>query len=103
MNRAVFHHDASLSSFRHAVTDITPQNSEALFVWSVLNLIYVFGMFSHGPLAPSTTDKDQILGSEWIPMMHGIGVVLRPVREHMAGGRLGTFLSLGNWEDLELD
>jgi hypothetical protein len=103
INRALFHHDIGLSSFRHAVTFVTTENSEALFVWSILNLIYVFGMFNHGPLAPSTSDKDQILGIEWIPMMQGIGAILRPVHAHIAGSRLGTFVSIGNWDQLDLD
>ncbi|KAH8177492.1 C6 zinc finger domain-containing protein [Sarocladium implicatum] len=103
INRALSHHDIGLSGFRHAVTAITIENSESLFVWSVLNLIYVFGMFNHGPLAPPTSDKDQILGVEWISMMRGIGAVLHPVHAHLAGGRLGTLISLGNWDQLELD
>jgi hypothetical protein len=39
--RAVQHHNQSLEGFRDAVSRICEGNSEALFIWSTLNSLYV--------------------------------------------------------------
>jgi hypothetical protein len=103
---AVEHHASGLRGFRASVADgITEANSEALFVWSLLNMIYVFGMFrcqrADGSNAPRARDKDLVLGIEWIPMTRGLEAVLQPTHNHLRLGRLKHLVSVGNWYELE--
>jgi hypothetical protein len=105
---AVVHHNEGLRGFRQSVADITEDNSEGLFVWSLLNMIYVFGMFrrrdfgdADNSTAPRNSHKDLVLGIEWIPMIRGIEAVLYPTHNYLQSGRMKRILSLGNWDDLE--
>ncbi|KAL2206730.1 hypothetical protein CC79DRAFT_1335065 [Sarocladium strictum] len=102
-NRAIFHHNASLNGFRQAVMAITAENSEALFIWSLLNLIYVLGISIHDPITSAPSNKDLVLGAEWIPMLLGVGAVLMPIYGFLAGGRMQTFFDIGNFGDIVLD
>jgi hypothetical protein len=109
VTRAAEHHNEGLRGFRQSLASITEANSEALFVWSLLNMIYVFGVsrrrgvddtdWGPGPARPS--HKDLALGIEWIPMIRGIEAVLHPTFNYLLFGRMKRILSLGNWDDLE--
>ncbi|KAK4122265.1 hypothetical protein N657DRAFT_621543 [Parathielavia appendiculata] len=106
---AAKHHNEGLRGFRQSLANITEANSEALFVWSLLNMIYVFGVFSRRGVGsgddcsspPRHLHKDLVLGIEWIPMIRGIEAVLYPTHHHLRLGRMNRILSLGNWDDLE--
>ncbi|KAG7284020.1 hypothetical protein NEMBOFW57_010378 [Staphylotrichum longicolle] len=107
--KAAEHHNEALLGFRQAVAHITAANSEALFIWSMLSMIYVFGFLTQrsadGALAatgPSPmTRKELVLGVEWIPMIRGIEAVLYPTHDYLRLGRMQVMLSLGNWDELE--
>ncbi|KAK0388802.1 hypothetical protein NLU13_5045 [Sarocladium strictum] len=103
VNRAISHHNYGLTEFRNIVTRLNKENSEALFIWSILNVVYVFGMLNLGAPGSSAKNKDQILGTGWIPMLHGVTAIVHPAYEHLVGGRLSTFLRLRNWDELDLD
>ncbi|CAH0057192.1 unnamed protein product, partial [Clonostachys solani] len=94
------HHNAGLSGFRRSVASITAENSEALFVWSLFNMIYVFGISTLGSTRPSSS-KDLALGVDWIPMIHGITAVLHRTHDYIRLGRMAPLMSLGNWDDLD--
>lgn len=105
--KAAEHHNEALRGFRQAVANITEANSEALFTWSLLNVIYVFGFLTqrcdaaaeHG--ASRASRKELVLGSEWIPMIRGIEAVLYPTHNYLRFGRMQAIMGVGNWEELE--
>ncbi|KAK4039290.1 sterol uptake control protein 2-like protein 1 [Parachaetomium inaequale] len=100
--RAAEYHNAGLRGFRQSVADgIAEANSEALFVWSLLNMIYVFGMFRCQAPRNAPRAKDLVLGVEWIPMTRGIEAVLAPTHNHLRFGRMRRLVSVGNWDELE--
>lgn len=107
ITKAANHHNQGLQGFQNAVKCISKENSEALFVWSTLNVLYVFAISN--PLhnveshASSHSPSDLLLGVEWIPMMRGIAAVVRPAHDHLRLGKLNVFLSLGNWFELNPD
>lgn len=103
--RAAEHHNEALWGFRQSAAHITDSNSEALFVWSLLNMVYVFGASAHhgvagGPPPSPGSRKDAILGVEWIPMIRGIEAVLQPTHNYLRFGRMKALMSLGNWEEI---
>ncbi|KAH7268029.1 hypothetical protein B0J15DRAFT_577887 [Fusarium solani] len=107
---AVDHHSRALDGFQRAVRCITEENSEALFVGSVCNVLYVFALSN--PLQetldtvsyPATSSRnDRILGAEWIPMIRGLEAVLQPIHIHLQSGRISTIMSLGNWFELDAE
>ncbi|KAM6506905.1 hypothetical protein FALCPG4_018723 [Fusarium falciforme] len=100
---AAHHHNIALQGFQEGISHITDDNSDALFVCTLLNILHVFGVF--GPLydGPTAGRRSRILGAEWIPLIRGVGVVLRPVYERMRFGPLSPLLGLGNWDELDPD
>ncbi len=106
--RAAAHHNEALLGFRQAVADITDANSEALFIWSLLSMIYVFGFLTERCDAAATdggashvSRKELVLGIEWIPMLRGIEAVLYPTHNYLRFGRMQLIMGLGNWDELE--
>ena len=105
--KAAEHHNEALRGFRQAVANITEANSEALFIWSLLNIIYVFGFLTQRCDAAAENSasrisrKELVLGSEWIPMIRGIEAVLCPTHNYLRFGRMQAIMSIGNWYDLE--
>ena len=97
--RAAERHNEALLGFRQSVANITEGNSEALFVWSLLNMIYVFGIAVCDRTVAE--DKDLVLGFEWIPMIRGIHAVLVPTHNYLRFGRMQKMMSVGNWDDLK--
>ncbi|KAL1849162.1 hypothetical protein Daus18300_013367 [Diaporthe australafricana] len=104
---ATHHHEISIAGFHEYLDNLTPERSEALLAWSILNLHYVFS-FSR-QLADSVERnsprlrKDRLLGVEWIPMMRGVDAVLGPHYDFLREGRMRSVLDLGNWEELKPD
>ncbi|KAJ4316059.1 hypothetical protein N0V84_008058 [Fusarium piperis] len=100
---AAHHHNIALQGFQEGISQMTDENSDALFVCATLNILHVFGVF--GPLydGPTTGRKSRILGAEWIPMIRGVGAVLQPVHERVRFGPLSPLLGLGNWDELDPD
>jgi hypothetical protein len=105
---ATSHHSRALQGFRAGLAGISDENSDALFACASLNIIYVFSMYRHlyhsesSDVTP-TTRRSQILGADWIPMIHGVGAVLGPVYDRVRLGPLRSLLSLGNWDELDPD
>lgn len=109
--RAAAHYNEAILGFRQAVADITPANSEALFIWSLLSVVYVFGFLTQrsdaapesgsGASSHVSRRKELVLGIEWIPMLRGIEAVLGPTYNHLRLGRMQVIMSLGNWDELE--
>ncbi|KAM5341551.1 hypothetical protein ACJ41O_014582 [Fusarium nematophilum] len=100
---AAHHHNMALQGFQEGITKMSDDNSDALFVCTSLNIVYVFGVF--GPLCDDSVPdrKSQVLGAEWIPMTRGVEAVLRPVYERVRLGPLSPLLGLGNWDELDPD
>jgi hypothetical protein len=111
--KAAAHHNEALLGFRQAVAHITDANSEALFIWSLLSMIYVFGLLTQRgggdddvgaaetERRHAMTRKDLVLGVEWIPMIRGIDAVLHPTHNYLRFGRMQIIMGLGNWDELE--
>ncbi|RSL92877.1 hypothetical protein CDV31_014945 [Fusarium ambrosium] len=98
---AAHHHNTALYGFQEGISQMTDENSDALFVCASLNILHVFGVF--GPLYDGTaaSRKSRILGAEWIPTIRGVGAVLWPVYERVRFGPLSPLLGLGNWDELD--
>ncbi|KAH6879864.1 hypothetical protein B0T10DRAFT_496318 [Thelonectria olida] len=105
---AARYHSMALQGFQDAVSHVRSENSDALFVWSLLNLLYVFT--TSGRLSDDVEDrrarssrKDRILGAEWIPMIQGIEAVLQPTHNTLKFGPLYQIMRVGNWLELDPD
>ncbi|KAH6691489.1 hypothetical protein F5X68DRAFT_267653 [Plectosphaerella plurivora] len=101
---AAEHYNVALRGFRKEVINITESNSEALFCFCLINVLYVFAMstlYGSGTSEKPTGRKDRILGVELIPMIRGIEAVLLPTHNHLRFGRLKIIMSVGNWDELD--
>ncbi|KPA37069.1 sterol uptake control protein 2 [Fusarium langsethiae] len=102
------YHNQSLDGFNEALKQPPQEISDALFTWSSLNLLYVFGI--HGRLGEGLWDdsergsrKDRLLGLSWVPMLRGVRVMLDPCFFELRDGPLRELLHIGNFQDLDLD
>ncbi|KAI8668903.1 Zn(2)-C6 fungal-type domain-containing protein [Fusarium keratoplasticum] len=82
MADAAVHHTNALRGFQEALSHVSDENSEALFIWSTLNLIYVFGI--SGRLSDGLDPHSNF-----------------PSRKDP--GRLGKFMTVGNWWEMDPD
>ncbi|RBQ81424.1 hypothetical protein FVER14953_11745 [Fusarium verticillioides] len=104
----MYHHNEALTGFRRELSIITEENSEALFTWSICNVLYVFATSNPlyqgtdgGPTSLSAAQREQVLGSEWIPMIRGLEAVLQPTHNYLRSGSMKAIMSTGNWDDLD--
>ncbi|KAG5659854.1 hypothetical protein KAF25_002413 [Fusarium avenaceum] len=105
---AARYHSEGLQGFNKAIQFSNDETADSLFVWSSLNLLYVFGI--SGRLGEGLWDdsgwgnrKDRILGMGWVPMLRGVQTVLTPSFCTLRDGPLGELLSIGNWDDIDPD
>ncbi|KAF5010642.1 hypothetical protein FDECE_3208 [Fusarium decemcellulare] len=100
---AAHHHNMALQGFQEGISQMSDRNSDALFVCTSLNILYIFGVL--GPLHddPAADRKSRVLGAEWIPMIRGVDAVLKPVYDRVRLGPLSPLLGLGNWDELDPD
>ncbi|KAI1043542.1 hypothetical protein LB505_010170 [Fusarium chuoi] len=106
----MYHHNEALTGFRRELCVITKENSEALFTWSICNVLYIFATSNplyHGidgsPTSSTSTQKEKVLGTEWIPMIRGLRAVLEPTHNYFRLGRMKAIMSTGNWYELDPD
>ncbi|RBR09703.1 hypothetical protein FVER53590_11744 [Fusarium verticillioides] len=104
----MYHHNEALTGFRRELSTITKENSEALFTWSICNVLYVFATSNPlyqgtygGPTSLLAAQREQVLGSEWIPMIRGLEAVLQPTHNYLRSGSMKAIMSTGNWDDLD--
>ncbi|WYZ35375.1 hypothetical protein EsH8_X_000022 [Colletotrichum jinshuiense] len=110
---AARHHSAALGGFREGIERMVSEedysSSDALFACSILNIVYIFGMSGchtdvlNGGRSDPRERTARILSGEWIPMIRGIGAVVRPVNERVRLGPLAPLLSLDRWDQLDPD
>ncbi|EMT67491.1 hypothetical protein NOF04DRAFT_9807 [Fusarium oxysporum II5] len=105
---AARYHSQGLQGFNEAISQSNEEVADGLFVWSSLNLLYVFA--ASGRLGEGFWDesswggrKDRILGAGWVPMLRGVETVLIPYFEVLAAGQLREALDIGNWDDIDPD
>ncbi|CAG7558104.1 unnamed protein product [Fusarium equiseti] len=100
---AAHHHTIALHGFQQGITCMSDDNSDALFICTSLNFVYVLATF--GPLCDSleADPKSRILGAEWIPAIRGIEAVLHPIYDRVRLGPLSPLLDLDNWNQLDPD
>ncbi|KAM0233531.1 hypothetical protein ACHAP5_010407 [Fusarium lateritium] len=105
---AAGYHNEGLQGFNKAIQFGSDETADSLFVWSSLNLLYVFGI--SGRLGEGIWDdsgwgnrKDRILGMGWIPMLRGVQTVMSPSFYTLLDGPLGELLCIGNWDDIDPD
>jgi hypothetical protein len=105
---AARYHNEGLQGFNKAIQFSNDETADSLFIWSSLNLLYVFGI--SGRLGEGIWDdsgwgnrKDRILGMGWIPMLRGVQTVLSPSFYTLRDGPLGELLSIGNWDEIDPD
>ncbi|GJC85929.1 sterol uptake control protein 2 [Colletotrichum liriopes] len=105
--KATRHHEEALQGFHEVVRHVSVENSEALLAWSLINVLYVFGITKQ--LADNVEGssprlrKDRVLGAEWIPMIRGVDAVLGPTYDYLRVGRMSQVIDLGNWSELDPD
>ncbi|KAH8893854.1 hypothetical protein GQ53DRAFT_684459 [Thozetella sp. PMI_491] len=101
---ATMHHEKSLTGFHDVVEHFTRDKCEAVFSWSILNILYTFAISKQlaGPAerAQRYSHKDRLLGVEWIPMVRGVDAVLAPHYDSLRNGRMKPVIDLGNWAEL---
>ncbi|KAF4501269.1 UPC2-regulatory involved in control of sterol uptake [Fusarium agapanthi] len=102
------HHNEALTGFQRELSTITEENSEALFTWSICNVLYVFATsnplyqgIGGGPTSLTSAQKEKVLGTEWIPMMRGLEAVQKPTYNYLRSGRMKAIMSNGNWAELD--
>jgi hypothetical protein len=113
---AAHHHTLALSGFRADIDAIGAHNAEAIFATSTLMFFYAFCTFSK--LSDLNVDKQQdnddtsnglsartsrILGAEWIPLIHGVHIVIHPLYEYLKEGPLRSTLHLKDWDTMDPD
>ncbi|EKJ77315.1 hypothetical protein FPSE_02393 [Fusarium pseudograminearum CS3096] len=108
LGEASRYHNQSLQGFNDTLKQPREEVSDALFAWSSLNVLYVFGI--HGRLgqglwddSESVSRKDRILGLSWVPMLRGVQTMLEPCFFALRDGPLKELLMIGNFEELDLD
>ncbi|QGI67522.1 hypothetical protein CEK26_011474 [Fusarium fujikuroi] len=106
----MYHHNEALTGFRQELCLITKENSEALFTWSICNVLYIFATsnplhqgIDGSPTSSTSAQKERVLGTEWIPMIRGLKAVLEPTHNHIRLGRMKAIMSTGNWYELDPD
>ncbi|XEV05046.1 hypothetical protein FSHL1_010333 [Fusarium sambucinum] len=104
----MYHHGEALTGFQRQISNITEENSEALFTWSICNVLYVFALSNPlqdavegAPTLSTSARNEKVLGAEWIPMIRGIDAVLVPTHNLLRFGRMQNIMSLGNWDELD--
>ncbi|KAK1974369.1 hypothetical protein LZ30DRAFT_608169 [Colletotrichum cereale] len=104
---ATRHHEEALKGFHEVVRNVSAENSEALLAWSLINVLYVFGISKQLADSPQESSprhrNDRVLGAEWIPMLRGVEAVLGPTYDHLRTGRMIRIIDLGNWFELDPD
>lgn len=106
---ATQHHNMALQGLRTSIESTVNgdyTDGDALFACSVLNIIYVFailGRLHQPPDADIRGRAARVLGSEWIPIIRGVGPVVRTSIERVRRGPLAQLLSLDQWEELDPD
>ncbi|KAI7759200.1 hypothetical protein LZL87_008577 [Fusarium oxysporum] len=100
---AAYHHNIALRGFQQGINQMSDDNSDALFVFSSLNIVYVLAFF--GPLCDNSSAdrKSRILGDGWIPAIRGVDAVLHPAYERVCRGPLDDLTRIGNWDKLNPD
>jgi len=74
----------------------------------MLNVPYVLAMY--GPMNEDRQDADEprsaqiarTLGNEWIPIMRGVQVTLRPSYEKIKNSELKSIVTVPNWDDFDV-
>ncbi|KLO93081.1 UPC2-regulatory protein involved in control of sterol uptake [Fusarium fujikuroi] len=106
----MYHHNEALTGFRRELCVITKDNSEALFTWSICNVLYIFATsnplhqgIDGSPTSSTSAQKERVLGTEWIPMIRGLKAVLEPTHNYFRLGRMKAIMSTGNWYELDPD
>jgi hypothetical protein len=100
------HHTLALRGLREDMNSICPDNADAVFASATLMFLYAFTTFPKlidGAAADPAVQKSRILGADWIPLVHGIHVVIGPTYEYLKAGPLRSTLSLAHWDEMNPD
>jgi hypothetical protein len=106
---AAHHHTLALSGLREDMNALCSDNADAVFASATLMFLYAFTTFSklsddlEDDGADATVRKSRILGAEWIPLVHGVHVIIGPTYEFLKAGPLRATLSLQHWDDMDPD
>lgn len=102
----VNHHEKALEGFRACLSDLTESVSDAVFAFSIVNVVYIFASFGRHLGDDDTSPyqrRQRVLGCEWIHLIRGVGAVLHPIHMHVRKGPLAPLLSAGDWHDTDPD
>ena len=102
------HYGEALRGYREGIQHMSDKNSDALFAFSILNMLYV--MAKNGPAFRSddedfsiTARRSRIPGFDWISMMRGVEAVLHPVYDYVRLRPLRPLLGVEGFDVLDPD
>lgn len=94
-----------IQGFRDAAAADMEENCDALFVCASLNIIYVFGMYGwiHDAEANENARRSRVLGGDWVPMVRGVAIFLRPHEHKLRSGPLAPLLDIASFITIDLE
>lgn len=93
---SVQHQEVALGPFRQAMSNITSDNCNQIFAFSMLLLTSQFASFqSPAFLLPSTEATSYRVPANWIMCLRGCSSIYRQASLHINSGPAGTLISLG--------
>lgn len=101
------HYGEALRGYREGIQHMSDKNSDALFTFSILNMLYV--MAKNGPAFRGDDEdvsiprRSRIPGFDWISMMRGVEAVLQPVHDHVRLGPLRPLLGVEGFDAIDPD
>ncbi|KAF5681378.1 capsule biosynthesis phosphatase [Fusarium denticulatum] len=104
---AAAHHTRSLQGFQSAISQCNDDIEEGsgIFLWSLLNLLYVFSIMGRFGRDSDTTIEDRrarVLGTNWIPLTRGITSIFQGVKPAIHSDTFQVLRRFGGcWENLD--
>ncbi|CVL07536.1 related to UPC2-regulatory protein involved in control of sterol uptake [Fusarium mangiferae] len=104
---AASHHTRSLQGFQSAITQCNNDIGKdcGIFLWSLLNLLYVFSIMGRFGRDNDTTIEDRrtrVLGADWIPLTRGITSIFQSVKSAIESDTFKVLRRFGGcWESLD--
>jgi hypothetical protein len=96
--QSVYHQDLALRPFRQAISEITTQNCNQVFAFSILLIVFNYASFrSPEYLLPFTTAAGYKGLSNWIVCLRGCYSIFQEARTHVLSGPLGFLVPQEDW------
>jgi hypothetical protein len=92
------HQDLAMQPFRQVISNITPENSNQVFAFSILLIVFNFASLrSPEYLLPCSTATAYKGLSNWIVCLRGCSSIFQQARAHIMSGPLGFIFTREDW------